>query len=317
MGCHRRSFHAVALTIVVALPLLGTSGVATANAKTVGCHKTHSCKSGSGGGSGAGANPAPIMVQIDPNPLVETGQSVVTAIVQVETSPSLAGDTVNVSSTQLLAACAGGLAFEAFPLTGNNSDSAQVTLDDDGNATVNIEGNDCAPGPSLVEADLAVAPYYTALGTLNAEPPVVTTPGLFGYPTTSGTVAGGEVETGDAGPNFHQSDVLAVFYVETDPVYAEAQVEISSAQLQARCEDVWSFRPLNQPGSDSFGVGNVLRPASPATATATLDDDGNAVFLFEGASCAAGSSVVTADVLAGDHPTYTATFNVLPPQPTI
>ena len=54
-----------------------------------------------------------------------------------------------------------------------------------------------------------------------------------------------------------------------------------------------------------------------STATATIDDDGNATFSFTGASCAAGPSAVIADVLAGSHPTYTSTYTILPPQPTI
>jgi hypothetical protein len=54
-----------------------------------------------------------------------------------------------------------------------------------------------------------------------------------------------------------------------------------------------------------------------ATTSTTLDDDGNAIFVFFGSSCAATTSLVTADVQAGTHPTYTTTFNILPPQPTI
>jgi ribosomal protein L31 len=89
-----------------------------------------------------------------------------------------------------------------------------------------------------------------------------------------------------------------VFYVETSPVYAEQPVEISSPELQSRCGTFSTF-------------------ATPTGLTTTLDDDGNAVFLFLGSSCAAGSSVVTADVEAGSHPTYTTTFNIVAPQPTI
>jgi hypothetical protein len=90
MNIRRRSLRFVAVAVVVSLPLLAVSGVAAAKAAK-GCHKTHTCKSGGGGttGSGTGADPAPITVQIDPNPLVETGQSDVVATVQVETSPSL------------------------------------------------------------------------------------------------------------------------------------------------------------------------------------------------------------------------------------
>jgi hypothetical protein len=50
---------------------------------------------------------------------------------------------------------------------------------------------------------------------------------------------------------------------------------------------------------------------------AVLDDDGNAAYVFFGVSCAAATSDVIADVLAGDHTTYTTTFTIDAPQPTI
>jgi hypothetical protein len=57
---------------------------------------------------------------------------------------------------------------------------------------------------------------------------------LLWRPTTSGTVSNGEVETGDTTAS-GDSDVYAVFYVETDPVLAEPQVEINSTELEDRC----------------------------------------------------------------------------------
>jgi hypothetical protein len=311
MKMRRHALRVVTVAMVVTLPLLGLSGAASARAAK-GCHKTHSCKSGGGNPTGGtGADPAPITVQIDPTPLVETGQSDVLAIVQVETSPSFAGDSVELSSSQLVAACTAGIGFDGFTTAGG---TVTVPLDDDGNATVYLFGQDCAPGPSVVEADLTVAPYYTALATLDALPPVVTTPGLTGFPMTSGTVSGGEVETGDTSFPDDGSYVYGVFYVETSPVYAEQTVEISSPELQDRCGTDWQFASFE--GDSSGGRGSTFLTMN-TTATTTLDDDGNAVFLFEGASCAAGSSVVTADVEAGTHPTYTTTYTVLPPQPTI
>ena len=315
MGLRRHSLRLIALAVVVSLPLLGMSGVAAAKAKVSGCHKTHSCKGGgsSSTGSGTGADPAPITVQVDPNPLVETGQSYVVATVQVETSPSFAGDNVNIASTQLAAACTGSIDFfnlqdGGTPEFPNNpwASSIQAVLDDDGNATVLMVGYGCAPGSSVVEADLTVAPYYTALTTLTANPPAVTTSGLTGFPTTSGTVTTGEVETGDTAAS-GESDVYAIFYVETSPVYAEQPVQIASDQLQDRCGLGASWYLITPTGIGPPPPGNVV----------DLDDDGNAVFVFLGASCAAGPSEVTADVDAGTHTTYTTTFNIVAPQPTI
>jgi|SRR5580658_6287171 hypothetical protein len=310
MYIRRPSLRLVALTVAVALPLLGLSSVASAKTgASAGCHKTHSCKRGGGTptGSGTGGTPPTITVQIDPNPLVETYQSDIRAVVQVETSPSFAGDAVSVSSSQLAATCDRGIDFES--ITGLGGTSASVILDDDGNATLTVTGLECAPGSDVVEADLAVAPYLTAVGTLTVSPPIVTTPGVYGYPTTSGTVTAGEVETGDTAAS-GDSDVYAVFYVETDPVYAEQEVEFSSAELESRCGGGWTLAWF---GKGQAGPGGSIGPP----ATAFLDDDGNAVFLFTGISCAAGTSEVVADVEAGNHPTYTTSFTIVAPQPTI
>jgi len=236
---------------------------------------------------------------VAPGPLVETGQSEVYAVVEVETSPSLAGDAVSISSTQLANACGGAVLFgslQAGAIYG--ADSVQVVLDDDGNATVSLSGIDCAPGNSVIEADLVVAPYYTATSTVDAVAPAPTTAGVTGYPDP-------EVETGNS-PSSGNSDVYSVFYVETDPVYAEQTVEISSPQLFNRCGG--AIAPVWVSNQGSFAT---------FTATATLDDDGNAVFAFSGSSCAAGDSTVTADVEASGGTTYTATYTIAAPSPTI
>ena len=47
----------------------------------------------------------------------------------------------------------------------------------------------------MVEADLEVAPFLTALTTLVAHPPAVTPAGVTGYPQIAGIAQ--EVETGD------------------------------------------------------------------------------------------------------------------------
>jgi hypothetical protein len=131
----------------------------------------------------------------------------------------------------------------------------------------------------------------------------VTAPGLVGYPND-------EVETGDTDASGF-SDVYTVFYVETDAVYAEQKVEISSAQLEGRCGQGWRWEPGNG-GTAINGKGvNTNAPAQTY-----LDDDGNAVFVFKGASCAAGPSEVIADVLAGTHETYTFLYTITAPKPT-
>lgn len=326
----------LALTVVASMPLLGMATVASAKASSKYCTKhptsARCSTTGSGGTGGTPPTPPPLSVTVSPGsaaqPLVETGQSEVYAVVEVETSSSFAGDTVNISSSQLDAVCAGGITFETLqgrgvpttaPIT--SAHEISVVLDDDGNATVVVDGSDCAPGDSVIEADLTVAPYYTGLATLYADPPDVTPVdpstgvGLEGYPMStellSGTSVPGEVETGDTTASGF-SDVYLVFYVETSPVYAEQTVDISSAQLQDSCGQGW----LWEAGNGGTGITSASTPGSQASAP--LDDDGNAVFRFEGSSCAAGvAAEVIADVDAGTHATETLTYTIQPPEPTI
>jgi len=258
-----------------------------------------------------------MIVTASPNPLVETGQSSVNTVVQVETSPSFAGDRVSISSSQLIASCAEVYFQTVQPAPGadhyyntfyTTNSPIEVTLDDDGNVTLVVNGIDCAPGNNLIDASMVVAPYYTALTTLVDEPPQVTAPGVTGSPNP-------EVETGETTTygdcecepvTIAGSDVYAVFYVETSPVYAEQPVEISDSQLEDSCGG----------GFDWYtGDSNDIIDTSPPEET--LDDDGNVVFVFFGTSCAATTSEVVADIDAGTFPTYITTFTVLPPAPTI
>jgi hypothetical protein len=103
------------------------------------------------------------------------------------------------------------------------------------------------------------------------------------------------VETGD-------SDVYAIISVGTDPVYAEQSVEIASSLVGRCAQGTWFTSQGTFTG---------------ASATATIDDDGNASFTFLGASCAPGSAQVTAIVEAGTEPSATATFTIDPPAPGI
>jgi hypothetical protein len=332
---HRSFVRVTALTVVLVLPLLGLSGIASAkptkaakgSAAWCAKHaKKARCAGSAGGGAtggGTGGGAPAITVTVSPNPLVETAESEVHAVIQVTTSPSLAGDPVLIDSSQLDSSCSGpvfpgavgtgiGPTFYSISAPGGTPSEPEgfarsivAILDDDGNATVTVVATDCAPGQDVIAADLEASPYATALTTLVVNPPVVTTAGLSAFPSS-------EVETGDTLTS-GESDVYTVFYVETSPVYAEQPVVISSEQLQDRCGDGWLWSPGNTVlGQPFFSYAHSTDPAT-TTAETTLDDDGNAVFVFYGASCAAGTSEVVADVLAGTHPTYTTTFTVQPP----
>lgn len=243
------------------------------------------------------ATPA-IVVSVTPNPVIEVGESAVNAVVQVEARIGLAGDSVNISSIDLTNSCA-SVAFESIagglPPTGSNPIS--VVLDNEGNATVELDATECAPGTDVIEADLASVPFKTATTTLTVKGPVNTTKGVWASPTK-------EVETGTSGEGGN-SDVYAVFNVETGSKYSEQTAEIQSNELVDRC------------GGGSEWVTNVNTFTDSTTATATLDDNGNATFVFYGISCASGTSTVLAVIEAGLHPKYTTTFKVQSPRSTI
>jgi hypothetical protein len=307
MSPSKRSLLAVAVAIALPLALAATASAAATTTTTNSAAKGSPafCKKhpksprcqGSGSGSGSGSGGSSISVTVAPT-LLETGQSEIYAVVEVGANPAFAGDPVVVSSTQLANTCGGAVLFGS-PQAGAvyGADSVQVVLDGDGNATVTVYGIDCAPGPDLVEADLVVAPYVSATTTLNVVPPSVTTPGVGASPDP-------EVETGNT-PASGDSDVAVVITVETDPVYAEQTAEVSSMELADRCLKGGTW------------VSNQGSFPSSTTATATIDDDGNASFFFTGSSCAAGPSDVTADILAGVHSSYLTTFTIEAPAPSI
>jgi hypothetical protein len=298
----------IALSVVISMPLLGLAGVASAapvgSAKWCANHAkaaktTPACKTSTGGGGTGGTPPVTeIQVSISPNPVIETGVSEIAGVIQVEAQPAFAGDAVFVYSQQLLNSCE-DVEFnenEGPDVSEGLGDSATITLDNDGNATVFFSGYECAPGTSLFEADLVNAPYYTATTTLTALPPNVTTAGLTAFPNP-------EVEVGDGTTT--GSNVYVVFYFEDNPVYAETPVEISSAQLQNRCL-----------GGEEWGAGNDGTGGLTGAET-TLDNDGNAVFAFEGISCAPGTSTVVGDLVGGTHDTFWTNFTITAPTPTV
>jgi hypothetical protein len=266
------------VAVAAAVMMLPLAGIATATA--------------------AGAATPVIKVSVTPNPLTEVAESAVNAVVQVKALPGFAGASVNISSIDLTNTCtsvefssiAGGL-----PPTASNP--ITVVLDNEGNATVEVDGVGCAPGTDVIEADLLAVPYKTATTTLTVNGPHNTPAGLIASPSK-------EVETGTSGEGGN-SDVYAVFTVETSSRYSEQTVEIQSNELVDRC------------GGGSEWVTNVDTFSDSTTATAVLDDNGNATFTFYGISCATGTSTVLAQVEAGLHPKYMTTFKVKSPRSTI
>jgi hypothetical protein len=316
---HSRLARLVALTVVVSMPLVGMAGMASAAkvkaaAKVCAKHPNRAkCAAGGGGATGGtGGTPPNIIVSVSPDPVQEVGTSEIDFVVQVEALAIFANQTVNISSQQLSLDCldlvwrssADNTPSDQISVGLNSPGVTGVILDNDGNATVEVQGEDCAPGANLVEADLNGAPYTTATATLTATPPGVTAPQtITGSPNP-------EVETGDGAGNNSESQVYANFLVEEDSVYAEQLVDVTSNQLTDRCElgkTLWTSTPGLGGGGVKLGTTGV---------TAVLDNDGNAVVTFEGISCAAGESLVDAELVGGTGDTFTTEYIIKPPAVT-
>jgi hypothetical protein len=314
---HSRLARVVVLTVVASMPLVGMAGIASA-AKVKAAPKVCAkhpgrakCAAGGGGGAtgGTGGTPPNIIVSVSPDPVQEVGTSEIDVVVQVEALAIFANQTVDISSQQLFLDClsltwrssADGTVSDTI---GTGAGVTGVILDNDGNATVELQGEDCAPGANLVEADLNAAPYTTATATLTASPPNVTPP------QTITAAPNPEVETGDNAPNNSESQVYVNFLVEESPVYAEQIVDVTSNQLTDRCEagkTLWTSSP---------GLGGGGVPLGNTGVTAVLDNDGNADVTFEGISCAAGDSLVDAELVGGTGDTFITTFTIKPPAVT-
>ncbi len=122
------------------------------------------------------------------------------------------------------------------------------------------------------------------------------------------TLPGSFMDMGESlrgGPD-NASSVVDIVEVECNPEYAGARVIVADQELEARCADgiEWMIPPSDIP---SFGA---------EARAATLDNDGNALFVVFGSRCAKGETLVTADLEAGKHPTAITTFSVEPPKPT-
>jgi hypothetical protein len=244
--------------------------------------------------------PAVLTVSVAPSPQIEVGTGVgpiaeVAAVVSVS-GPALAGKKVKVDAPELQAACSGSFSFEtldggsvASPVTGT---SLSVDLDGSGNADMIVRGSTCMPGTYEVEAKLVSDPHTKGSTDLDVDPPATSPSGLTLSPNP-------EVETSD-------DDVYAVFSVEMPPTSAGGTVEIQSPALDSACSG-WRYEP-------SSGGAVVV---NGDTAEAPLDNDANAVFVFEGTQCVPGSSLVIATLIEGPYYTYEEALTTTSEAPTI
>lgn len=110
----------------------------------------------------------------------------------------------------------------------------------------------------------------------------------------------------DQGEFATASSVADIIEVECNPVVAEAPVTISAEELYSRCDHElsWSAPPE-------------LPVTTGPTFETKLDNDGNATaVVWGGPSCAAGGSLITAELDVAPYTTVTTEFTVLPPEPT-
>ena len=246
------------------------------------------------------------VVSASPRGFIESGlgsqASSVAFVITVECQPVYSEQTVEIHTPQLNNACQGHLTwYSATTPTLSTTpvpsgDTFDVTLDDDGNATAVVWGGpSCAASTDLIEADLTVAPFTTAVTRVRIVAPVSTRPGVWAFPAS-------EVEDATT------SSVATIFYAEFPSAYGERHVEFSDAQLYDQCGGhiVWV-------GADGQIIGNATK-----SVTTMLDDNGNAfVVALAGPSCATGSSLVEADLLGPPYITLTHQFTILSPRVTV
>ncbi len=111
----------------------------------------------------------------------------------------------------------------------------------------------------------------------------------------------------DQGEFGETSSIADIVHVTCSPVWAERHVELSAGPLYIECAEHLSWAAPNAPTALQEG----------ASFNVELDDDGNATaVLFGGPSCAAGTGLISAHLLAPPFTTVTTDLQVLPPQPT-
>jgi hypothetical protein len=108
----------------------------------------------------------------------------------------------------------------------------------------------------------------------------------------------------DQGEKGTASSIADIIEVECNPVLAGTKVEFTAQELWARCKHELSWA---EPPTIPTTTGPVF--------FSRLDNDGSATaVVWGGPECAAGESLITADVNEGE--TVTTSFTVLPPRPT-
>jgi hypothetical protein len=225
--------------------------------------------------------------------------SSITDIVEVECDPTYAGTLVEFASQELVDRCH-GILWTSTTIGATLEPSANtitVPLDNDGAATVALlPSGPCAPGESLITADLLSPPNTTVATGFTILPPRPTTEGVYVTPSSA-------VESDTS------SSVATIIQVEFPPEFAEDLVSINLRQLYAKCRfpHIWWFSPDSE---------NWVR--SQSFYTVMLDNDGTAFALVIGTqSCSAGKVLVEASLEEAPYTTLKTEFEIKPPEPTL
>ena len=179
--------------------------------------------------------------------------------------------------------------------TGSATEGIEVSLDNDGNATVALVATNCRPGETTVVVDETEYPFETYMTTYTVLPPETTPEGVWAMPSSA-------VETDT------NSSVVTIIQVEFPVV--ETPIDINAEQLYDRCnkEVVWV-------SSEGHAIGWGGRLESEVE----TDNDGNAfVLLFGKKSCQPGDVKIFADLEeAESFQTVHGSFLIEAPRPTI
>ena len=179
---------------------------------------------------------------------------------------------------------------------GSATEGIEVSLDNDGNATVALVATNCRPGETTVVVDETEYPFETYMTTFVVLPPEPTEEGVWAMPAK-------EVETDT------NSSVVTIIQAEFPVV--ETPIDINAEQLYDRCdrEDVWVSSEGNEITSDTGRLESEVE----------TDNDGNAfVVLFGSKSCQPGDVKLFADLEeAESFQTVHNSFEIEYPRPTI
>jgi hypothetical protein len=211
---------------------------------------------------------------------------------------------VRLSDVELYDRCSHNLLWfspQSFENTKRFGPSFEVTLDDDGNATVVLEGGpECKPGESQIVADEVGYPNETYMTPFTVLPPEEQLEGVALLPSS-------QVE------DDVYSSVATILQVNT-PV-AETRVALNVEQLFERCRRNAQMEVIGPNGILLFGPGG--RREGKGGAPETDDDGGLFVVLVGVGSCQPGRVDVEASLEeAESFNTWNGAFTIEAPRPT-